>query len=189
MKILRKLIFMLFVVPFFVIVPGTGSPGQSLTTETNFSEFTYQVNYDVNAPMDFEFNNRAPEFSYATNSTKVNSPFGYRYDPITGVRTLHNGVDFACRLGDPIYAAAPGKVIISTIDPWGSLLIEIQHSQGISTRYLHQSRNLVNVGDVVARGQRIADCGQTGRATGPHLHLGLKIDGKFVDILPYLKRN
>lgn len=189
MKLIRKLAVFLLVIPFFAIAPGTGVPGQNVSTKANFAEFTYQVNYDVNGPKDYEFNNRAPVFTYGTISKKVNSPFGYRYDPITGIRSLHNGVDFACKLGEPIYASAPGKVIISTIDAWGSLLIEVQHSQGISTRYLHQSVNLVNVGDVVARGQQIAVCGQTGRATGPHLHLGLKIDGVFTDILPYLQRN
>lgn len=188
MKLLKRFVIILLFLPLLVVFPGTGTPGQNFTTKKNFSDFDYYVNSDVYGELDYDFNNRAPVFGYATKSTKINSPFGWRYDPISGIKSLHNGTDFACRYGEPIYASAPGKVVISSVDPWGSLVIEIQHSKGISTRYLHQQKNLVEVGDIVARGEQIAECGATGYATGSHCHLGLKIDGEFVDIVPYIKR-
>ncbi|MGF1642620.1 MAG: M23 family metallopeptidase [Thiotrichales bacterium] len=100
----------------------------------------------------------------------VSSSYGYRSDPFSGRRAFHSGVDFAGALGTPILAAAGGKVTRSESHPEYGKMIEIDHSNGYTTRYAHASELLVKVGDVVKKGQEIAKMGSTGRSTGVHLH-------------------
>jgi murein DD-endopeptidase MepM/ murein hydrolase activator NlpD len=105
------------------------------------------------------------------------SNFGYRIDPFTGQQSFHEGIDFAVEAGTPINAAASGKVITSEVHPAYGKTIEIDHGNGIVTRYAHASELLANEGDLVVRGQRIARVGSTGRSTGPHLHFEVRLNG------------
>jgi murein DD-endopeptidase MepM/ murein hydrolase activator NlpD len=100
----------------------------------------------------------------------VGSGFGWRSDPFTGEMTRHEGIDFAAPPGTPIHAAAGGVVVLATHHPiWGNV-VEIDHGNQLLTRYAHASRLTVAAGDLVKRGQKIAEVGSTGRSTGPHLH-------------------
>lgn len=100
----------------------------------------------------------------------VGSGFGWRSDPFTGEMTRHEGIDFAALPGTPIHAAAGGVVVLATSHPiWGNV-VEIDHGNQLLTRYAHASRLTVAAGDLVKRGQKIAEVGSTGRSTGPHLH-------------------
>lgn len=99
------------------------------------------------------------------------SGFGVRIDPFTGRRTQHDGVDFVGPVGTPIVAAAGGVVVASEFHHEYGNMIDIDHGNGLKTRYAHASKVFVKVGDIVKAGQRIALIGRTGRATGPHLHL------------------
>ncbi len=189
MKKIGKFIVTLIFFPILMGLMGAGSSsGGNLSTDSSFGEFVYSTNNDLNRPSLFDktMNNRVPSLDYATDRTRINSPYGWRYDPISGKKTLHNGTDFACRYGDPIYASASGKVTKKYIDIYGSLVLEIEHAVGISTRYLHMQKFLVDQWDYVSQGDTIAECGSSGYSTGAHLHLGLKIDGELVDITPYL---
>jgi len=117
----------------------------------------------------------------------VGSPFGWRVDPITGAAALHTGLDFPGATGTPILAAAGGIVVIQQFHPEYGNVVEIDHGNGLITRFAHASRVWVKNGDLVKRGQKIADVGTSGRATGPHLHFEVWVDGvpqdpkKFLD--------
>ncbi len=105
------------------------------------------------------------------------SNFGWRLDPFTGQRAMHEGVDFAAEPGTPIRAAAGGIVIYSANNPSYGNMIEIDHGNGLVSRYAHASKLLVKEGDVVLRGQKIGEVGSTGRSTGPHLHFEVLLNG------------
>ncbi len=102
----------------------------------------------------------------------ISSPYGWRVDPIDGSRSLHTGLDIAgTGYGSPIYAADNGVVIKSEYNGAGyGNYIVINHNNGFYTSYAHMSERKSNIGDTVAKGQVIGYVGQTGRATGPHLH-------------------
>jgi len=116
----------------------------------------------------------------------VGSGFGMRTDPFTGELTMHTGVDFAAPVGTPIFAAAGGVVESAERHPEFGNLVRIDHGNGLSTWYAHASRLLVKAGDIVRKGQEIALVGATGRATGPHLHFEVRVNGAPVNPLRYL---
>jgi len=107
----------------------------------------------------------------------VGSGFGFRADPFTGRGALHTGLDFPSPVGTEIHAAAGGVVRTAEMHPEYGLMLEIDHGNGLMTRYGHTSKILVKVGDLVKRGQVVADVGTTGRSTGPHLHFEVLVDG------------
>jgi len=105
------------------------------------------------------------------------SGFGARIDPFTGERAMHEGVDFQGPVGTPIFAAAGGIVVSSEGHPQYGNLIEIDHGGDLVTRYAHASKLLVKIGQLVKRGQKVAEIGTTGRSTGPHLHFEVRYKG------------
>jgi murein DD-endopeptidase MepM/ murein hydrolase activator NlpD len=114
------------------------------------------------------------------------SVFGNRDDPLTGRRAFHAGLDFAAAQGTKILAAAGGTVALAGFRPDYGWVVEIEHGNGLRTRYAHASRLLVKAGDVVAPGETIAAVGSTGRSTGPHLHFELLRNGEATDPRRYL---
>jgi murein DD-endopeptidase MepM/ murein hydrolase activator NlpD len=125
-----------------------------------------------------------------TGSYYLTSFFGARKDPFTGLQAGHGGTDIAMGRGTPILAAQDGVVITSTTNGGGyGQYIQIKHDNGVRTLYAHCSQLLVSVGERVVKGQRIALVGDTGRATGPHLHFEVIIDGAKVESLTYLPQN
>jgi murein DD-endopeptidase MepM/ murein hydrolase activator NlpD len=107
----------------------------------------------------------------------LGSPFGWRIDPFTGRSALHSGMDFDAPAGSPIVAAAGGVVVTQEQHPQYGNMVEIDHGNGLITRYAHASRVFVKQGDLVKRGQKIAAVGTTGRSTGPHLHFEVLVQG------------
>ncbi|WP_454765032.1 M23 family metallopeptidase [Cupriavidus campinensis] len=105
------------------------------------------------------------------------SSFGARIDPFTGRRTQHEGVDFVAPSGTPIVAAAGGVVVAAEWHHEYGNMIDIDHGDGLKTRYAHASKSLVKVGDLVRPGQEIARVGSTGRSTGAHLHFEVHVNG------------
>lgn len=116
----------------------------------------------------------------------ITSKFGMRYHPIVRRYRLHSGIDIAVPEGRPIMAAESGIVIQSGVLGGYGYAIVIDHGKGVSTLYGHCSALLVNVGDVVSKGQIIARSGNTGLSTGPHLHFEVRVNGSPVDPLRYL---
>ncbi len=105
------------------------------------------------------------------------SNFGYRIDPFTGQNSMHEGIDFPAEIGTPIVAAASGKVVFAEWHPAYGKMLEIDHGNGLVSRYAHTSSLIVKEGDLVVRGQRVATVGSTGRSTGPHLHFEVRLNG------------
>lgn len=116
----------------------------------------------------------------------LTSEFGYRRSPFSRRWKFHSGIDVAAPRGTPIYAAAPGVVTFAGYNSGYGRMIEIDHGHGVKTRYAHNTSHFVQEGDVMDVGERIATVGSTGRATGPHVHFEVLIDGQQVDPLEYL---
>ena len=104
------------------------------------------------------------------------SNFGWRIDPFTKIKTFHEGTDFVAKTGEPILAAAGGFVIFAGSHYQYGKMIDIDHGNGLSTRYAHANKLLVNVGQLVLPGEKIALVGSTGRSTGPHLHYEIRLN-------------
>lgn len=107
----------------------------------------------------------------------LGSLFGWRIDPFTGRSALHTGLDFQADFGTSILAAAGGIVVTQEFHPAYGNMIEIDHGNDLITRYAHASKTLVKRGDLIKRGQKIAEVGTTGRSTGAHLHFEVLVQG------------
>lgn len=118
----------------------------------------------------------------------ISSLFGYRTDPFTGRRTRHGGVDFAATYGSDVVTVAAGVVAFAGKRSGYGKVVEINHGNGYVTRYAHNSRNLVRVGDRVIKGQPIALVGHSGRATGSHVHFEVLVDGRRIDPHQYVSK-
>jgi murein DD-endopeptidase MepM/ murein hydrolase activator NlpD len=118
----------------------------------------------------------------------ISSYFGERQDPFTGEEAIHKGVDFAGNLGDEVVAVAAGVVTWAGVRTGYGKLVEISHGNGFTTRYAHNERALVSVGDTVTRGEPIALMGSSGRSTGPHVHFEVLRNGRQVDPLTFIGR-
>ena len=125
--------------------------------------------------------------STSTSTPRVTSAFGLRHDPFDGHLTRHAGVDLAAQEGEDIRAAAGGVVLRAGARGGYGDAVEIDHGGGVTTLYAHASELLVREGEQVAPGQPIARVGQTGRATGSHLHFELREGGRPVDPARALK--
>ena len=116
----------------------------------------------------------------------LGSSFGWRIDPLNGRSALHTGLDFPSEPGTPILAAAGGVVVAQEYHSAYGNMIEIDHGNDLITRYAHASRVFVKKGDLIKRGQKIAEVGTTGRSTGPHLHFEVLVQGVFQDPQKFL---
>lgn len=119
---------------------------------------------------------------YPLDKVQVASPFGMRYDPITGARQMHNGVDLVEKTGAPVYSILDGKVLGTGFDNMNGNHIVIKHTDGTTSIYLHLSKIITKTGAKVTRRQLIGRVGSTGHSTGPHLHFSMKDKaGKFLN--------
>lgn len=118
----------------------------------------------------------------------ASSNFGWRNDPFTGQTAMHEGIDFIAEVGTPILAAAAGIVQTAEMHPQYGNMVEIDHGNGLTTRYAHASALQVRVGEIVRRGQQVAAIGSTGRSTGPHLHFEVRINGAAQNPMRFLDK-
>lgn len=118
---------------------------------------------------------------------RISSTFGKRRDPINGRTAVHNGLDFAARTGVSVYATAPGKVVYAGWKGRFGRFIEIDHGNGIRTRYAHLRKIMVRKGDVVANRDKIGLLGSSGRSTGPHVHYEVLFNKRPVDPRKFLQ--
>ena len=116
----------------------------------------------------------------------LTSPYGYRDHPVNGDYTFHNGVDISGQEGSSIVAFADGKVDYIGENETHGLYLQLDHGNGIKSFYAHCSKLCVSKGQLVAAGEKIAEVGATGVATGPHLHLELKLDGMHLNPAYYV---
>lgn len=111
----------------------------------------------------------------------ISSYFGMRTDPFTGRQEHHKGMDFAGKAGSPVVAVASGVVTWSGKRYGYGLMVEVNHGNGYATRYAHNNNNIVKIGDIVEKGQVLAQMGSSGRSTGPHVHYEVIYNGKVVN--------
>lgn len=162
-------------------VPATDSDATG--TDPRFAELF--VNWQRVEQME-EAMASIPAFVPARNFT-LTSSYGNRHDPFHGRAARHSGLDMAGALGEPIYAAATGRVVRAERFGAYGLAVDIDHGKGILTRYAHLSSIKVRKGDQVAIGQQIGGMGSTGRSTGVHLHYEIRIDGQPVNPRPFVE--
>ena len=118
----------------------------------------------------------------------LGSPFGVRSDPIAGLRALHEGIDFNAEPGTPVIAAADGVVLSAAYHNDFGNMVEIDHGEGLTTRYAHLSRMGVKPGALIKRGELLGAVGNTGRSTGPHLHFEVRMLGIAQNPAQFLKQ-
>lgn len=120
------------------------------------------------------------------SSSRITSSFGSRTSPTEGASSNHQGIDIGASSGSNIVASASGTVVISTYSYSAGNYIMINHGNGVYTVYMHCSKLLASVGDKVKQGEVIAKVGSTGYSTGPHLHFGVRVNGKYVNPRNYV---
>lgn len=120
------------------------------------------------------------------SSTTVTSRYGNRKSPTRGASTFHQGIDISGKTGDKIVSAAAGEVVIAKYSYSAGNYVMVSHGSSIYTVYMHMSVISVKEGQEVVQGQKLGEVGQTGYATGPHLHFGIRKDGKYVNPLTYV---
>ncbi|MCF8486739.1 MAG: peptidoglycan DD-metalloendopeptidase family protein [Rhodobacteraceae bacterium] len=130
---------------------------------------------------------KAPFAMPVKGAFRWTSGFGYRRDPKGAGNRMHEGTDMAGAYGLPVHATAEGVVVHAGWDSGYGRLVKIKHEFGIETRYAHLSAIRVNVGDRVSRGDRIGDMGNSGRSTGTHLHYEIRIGGRAVNPMTFIK--
>ena len=118
---------------------------------------------------------------------RFTSPFGNRRHPVTGGVRMHDGVDFAAPVGTDIHTTADGVVTYAGWQSGYGRIIKIRHEFGVETRYAHLSRLRVKKGQKVSRGDHIGDMGSSGRSTGSHVHYEVRVNGKSVNPMTYIK--
>jgi murein DD-endopeptidase MepM/ murein hydrolase activator NlpD len=177
-------------------IPGMGGPGTNDTGDSvNVLDFMHQLK-----AMELVLDDRQQKLS-AIESLLVNrslqeqivpeghpaaagwmsSLYGYRNDPVTGNKEFHGGLDFAGKPGTPISSIAAGIVIWSGPRYGYGNIVEVSHGGGYMTRYAHNEKNLVNVGEKVEKGEVVAIMGNSGRSTGTHVHFEVLHNGKSVN--------
>jgi Peptidase family M23 len=170
---------------------GMGGPFVPVKLPSNAGAFDRQL-YRINTTRaQVERLNRTlalvPYRKPVVGEVEFTSGFGVRTDPFLGRPAMHTGLDFRAAMGDPVRATANGKVVSSGWSGGYGRMVEIDHGNGLSTRYGHLSEIGVKVGDQIKIGQVIGAVGSTGRSTGPHLHYETRIDGEAVDPQKFLR--
>jgi len=171
--------------------PGQGGPAVTLGQELSVGEF-HQMLAEISRVLDdrsdklgvldslFMDDRLARKTVPTTMPVPMgyySSNYGYRLDPLNGKTSFHTGVDLIAPPGTPVVAAAGGVVAtVAYVSEYGNM-VEVDHDNGLTSRYAHLSRSLVKVGEVVMKGQNIALVGSTGRTTGPHLHFEVREKG------------
>jgi murein DD-endopeptidase MepM/ murein hydrolase activator NlpD len=170
---------------------GIGGPFVPVKLPPNAGPFERQL-YRINiSRAQVERLNRTmalvPYRKPVVGEVEFTSGFGVRSDPFLGRPAMHTGLDFRAASGDPVRATANGKVVSAAWAGGYGRMVEIDHGNGLSTRYGHLSEINVRVGDQIKIGQVIGEVGSTGRSTGPHLHYETRIDGEAVDPQKFLR--
>ena len=129
----------------------------------------------------------APVHKPMVGALRMSSPFGNRTDPFTGTKAFHSGTDFAAPTGTKVLSTGAGRVSFAGEKSGYGNLVEIDHGNGIVSRYGHLSAILVSAGDTVNTGDLVGKVGSTGRSTGPHLHFEIRRSGSPVSPDAYLK--
>jgi murein DD-endopeptidase MepM/ murein hydrolase activator NlpD len=172
---------------------GDGQPAQipNLTAmvddlQSQLSSREQQLGVLENLILTRELNKQVYPEGRPVQSGWISSYFGSRADPFTGFTAVHKGLDFAGPEGSKISAVAAGLVTYAGDRAGYGMMVEINHGNGLATRYCHNEKVLVKQGDMVRKGQDVALMGSTGHSTGPHLHFEVLKNGSQVDPLRFV---
>lgn len=167
--------------PFVPFVPGSVVSLDQLRNQIGTLDVQTDQRTDLFTLVESRMLERRLADLMIPNSRPVEGPigsgFGFRADPFSGRAALHTGLDFPAEIGTRVFASAGGVVRLTEFHPEYGNLVEIDHGNGLVTRYAHNSRVLVKAGDLIKRGQAISEVGTTGRSTGAHLHFEVLLDG------------
>ncbi|AWB68733.1 hypothetical protein C2869_21065 [Saccharobesus litoralis] len=190
----------------FELAPATGGPVSEVSLANLPSEHPHSLITDIDSLLkDLDEQERQlgllesvlrnhdiDQQSYISgrpiDSGWLSSYYGMRKDPFSGLPAMHKGIDFAGEEGNKVIATGAGVVTWAGKRYGFGQLVEIEHGDGLRTRYGHNKKVLVKLGDVVTKGQQIGVLGSTGRSTGPHVHYEVLKNGKQVDPLKYVYR-
>ncbi len=169
------------------------SPYTELDLQRRIAELTARVEFEAEYMSDLEAKllQQSMLKGVLPNSSPIraafnSSSYGWRIDPFNGRKAFHEGLDFSAETGTTIFAAAGGIVTAAESMPDYGKIVIIAHGSGLETRYGHTSKLLVKVGERVKKGQAVAEVGNTGRSTGPHLHYEIRLNGNALDPRKYL---
>jgi murein DD-endopeptidase MepM/ murein hydrolase activator NlpD len=147
----------------------------------------YQLTEKAETSSSIDINKKTSTGPLMPLNAEISSSFGYRKDPITGKKKFHAGMDMAAKEGTDIKAVMAGRVqMVDDQKGYGKVVV-LDHGQGYTTLYAHNSDITVKTGDWVQKGSTIAKVGSTGRSTGPHLHFEVRKDGQRLDPENFLK--
>ena len=156
--------------------------------DRQLSDREVQLNLLSALMFDQQFRDDASPSGLPAHAGWISSEYGMRTDPFTGVDAWHNGIDIAGREGSSVLAAASGIITYTDSSSTYGNVVEITHDAGLVTLYAHNKELLVELGEVVRKGQEIATMGTTGRSTGPHVHFEVYKNGRSVDPSSYIQR-
>ncbi len=154
--------------------------------EQQFSASGQQLNVLASLMFDHQLEQNSMPSRMPIRNTYITSGFGGRADPFDGGSAFHKGVDFHANVGDPVLSVADGVVSYAGVRGGYGNVVEVDHGNGYVTRYAHNSRLVVKVGDLVRAGQQIARAGSSGRSTGAHVHFEVWADGRVVNPRKFL---
>ena len=181
----------LYLIPSDIRLMGIGG-NQAPSPEPRVDNLLRRIRFEQQSLQEIEAEVRSQE-SRLTNMPSiwpvqgwVTSAYGYRHDPFTGRRTMHEGIDIVAPGGATIVAAASGRVVYAGWKSGWGRVVEIDHGYGMRTFYAHCRSIRVNSGATVSRGDAIATVGSSGRATGTHLHYGITVSGSWVNPRNYI---
>lgn len=174
----------------------TALPGTEVELATMIEDLTAQIDRRASYLVDLEahLTSESVRMQLFPGQTPINelymtSGYGVRRDPFTGGGAMHTGVDFAAPVGTKILSAASGVVRYAEFHPQYGYMVDIDHGNGLMTRYAHCSELFVKAGEFIKRGGQIAAVGNTGRSTGPHLHFEVRQNDAPVNPLQFLRGN
>jgi murein DD-endopeptidase MepM/ murein hydrolase activator NlpD len=121
------------------------------------------------------------------SGARITSKFGMRSDPFRRRPAMHTGIDYRAPTGQDARATAAGKIVTAGYSRGYGYMVEIDHGDGLRTRFAHLSKILAKKGQTVARGDVIGRTGSTGRSTGPHLHYEIRVNGRAVDPMTFIR--
>ncbi|WP_115529879.1 M23 family metallopeptidase [Xanthomonas campestris] len=154
--------------------------------EQQFSASGQQLNVLASLMFDHQLEQNSVPSRMPMRNTYITSGFGGRADPFDGGSAFHKGVDFHANVGDPVMSVADGVVSYAGVRGGYGNVVEVDHGNGYVTRYAHNSRLVVKVGDLVRAGQQVAKAGSSGRSTGAHVHFEVWADGRVVNPRKFL---
>ncbi|SBV49346.1 peptidase [Xanthomonas bromi] len=154
--------------------------------EQQFSASGQQLNVLASLMFDHQLEQNSVPSRMPIRNTYITSGFGGRADPFDGGSAFHKGVDFHANVGDPVLSVADGVVSYAGIRGGYGNVVEVDHGNGYVTRYAHNSRLVVKVGDLVRAGQQVARAGSSGRSTGAHVHFEVWANGRVVNPRKFL---